>query len=124
VASFDFMDEQGEPRYRQHRRFGKRGTAALRRALAAPPQIGSLFDLSLGGCLIWLETATVFLLGDLIEVKLQIDDLALRLMATVRYTGEEGRVVGLEFEAMSLQKGQQLTQFVSALQQEMQEQPL
>ncbi len=110
------MDEHGEPRWRRHQRFGKRGTATLRRALSAPINIGSLFDLSLGGCLIWLETATVFDLADPIEVKLSIDNLTLRVMASIRYTGEENRVVGLAFEPMSRQKSEHLACFVSALQ--------
>jgi hypothetical protein len=115
LPAFDFMDENGDPRRRRHPRFGKRGTATLRRAVSEPACTGSLFDLSLGGCLIWLDAPLPFNPADLLEIKLETESLSLRLMGSMRYTEEDGRLLGMEFQPLLTRECADLEAFLVTL---------
>jgi len=102
-------------RRRMARRYGKNGSITLRRVVSAPVITGSLFDLSLGGCLIWLDWEATFDPSEMIEVRLQTDDVTLRVMGSVRHTAEENRLIGVEFVHLPAQDARDLEQFIAKL---------
>jgi len=103
-------------RRRTAKRYGKSGSVALRRVVSAPLLTGSLFDLSTGGCLIWLDCECAFEAAELIEVKLQTDDVTFRVMGSVRHSGEDDRLIGVEFLDLPVKEKQELDRFVARLQ--------
>ncbi len=111
----DQLETTAEIRRRRHKRYGQNGHVTLRRVITGPNLEGDLFDISLGGCLIWLETPVRFQPHDLIEVKLQSGSLILRVMGSVRYTSEAGRILGIEFQRLPIQETVALEAFIQEL---------
>ena len=54
--------------------------------------------------------------SELIEVKLQSDPLTLRVMGSVRHTSEAGRLLGIEFQRLSIKDGLELEQLILVMQ--------
>jgi c-di-GMP-binding flagellar brake protein YcgR len=108
-------DETAELRRRRHKRYGHNGTITLCRIPTGPVVLGDLFDLSAGGCLVWTETAVRFNPSDIIEVKLQAGYLVFRVMGSVRYTSEAGRLLGVEFQHLGLKESVALDHFIHEL---------
>jgi c-di-GMP-binding flagellar brake protein YcgR len=101
---------------RKHKRFGINGDVTVRRVISGPSIKGSLFDLSLGGCLIWIDTDVDFTPVDIIEVRLQCGPLAFRVLGAIRNTSEHGRILGIEFHRLSPSDTIDLTAFIANLQ--------
>jgi c-di-GMP-binding flagellar brake protein YcgR len=109
------MQEQALIRRRSAKRYGKNGSVTLRRDVNSLVITGSLFDLSTGGCLVWLDWPVIFTPTEFVEVKLQTDDVTFRLMGTIRHTSEEDRLIGVEFLRIPQKEREYLEQFIVAL---------
>ena len=92
-------------RRRRHKRYGSNGEILLRSVVSGPTYAADLFDISYGGCLVWLSKAIPFSLDTVVEVRLSAGDLAFRVMGTVRHSSENGRVAGIEFLRLGLEPG-------------------
>jgi c-di-GMP-binding flagellar brake protein YcgR len=105
-----------EIRRRRHQRYGQSGSITIRRAISGPSLSGFLFDISVGGCLVWMSRSVFFNPADVIELRLQADTLSFRVMGYVRNTGEGGRQLGIEFHRLSPQDERNLEDFIARLQ--------
>lgn len=103
-------------RRRKTKRYGKSGAVTLRRAISAPLITGSLFDLSMGGCLIWVDQCCQIDASELIEVKLQSEKLTFRVMGSVRHTSEAGRLLGIQFHRLGVKDALELEQIILQIQ--------
>ena len=111
----DQLETTAEVRRRRHKRYGQNGHVTMRRVITGPNLEGDLFDISLGGCLIWLDIPVRFQASDFVEVKLQAGPLTLRVMGSVRYTSEAGRILGIEFQRLPINETVALGEFVQDL---------
>jgi c-di-GMP-binding flagellar brake protein YcgR len=102
-------------RRRTSRRYGKNGTVAIRRVVTEPHITGSLFDLSVGGALIWLDDKLDITPPEYVEVKLQTDNASFRLMGTIRHISEANRLIGVEFLKLPVKESEELARFIAAL---------
>lgn len=102
-------------RRRRHKRYGQNGSITLRRSDTELLFAGDLFDISIGGCLIWMETPTRFLTSDRVELKLKTGSLSLRVFGSVRYASASGRILGVEYQRLSLVESVALDHFIREL---------
>jgi len=102
-------------RRRKHKRYGQRGTIALRWIVSGPLISGETFDLSAKGALIWLNKPIFFDPAEVVEVRLQLDALSFRALGFVRHTSEEGHLLGVEFHRLNEQDTAELAEFIKAL---------
>ena len=115
-AWMDRMGEANDLRRRRHKRFGRSGSVSMRRMVSGPTLTGDLFDVSVGGCLVWTDDEHPFALSELIEIGLNAQPLVMRVMGTVRYQCEQGRLLGIEFWRLSQKETWDLQQFMRVLQ--------
>ena len=101
---------------RKHKRFGISGKVTVRRVLSGSGIKGSLFDLSVGGCLIWIGADVDCTPLDMIEVRLHCRPLAFRVLGAIRNTSEHGRILGIEFHRLSPRDAIDLAAFIASLQ--------
>jgi len=110
------MDKVTVIRRRKTRRYGQSGSVTIRHAVSAPPLTGSLFDLSSGGCLVWVDRVCSFDPAEFLELTLRCGELTFRVMGSVRHITERGRLLGIEFERLSPRDAFELERFIEKLQ--------
>ena len=112
------MSDEKRPslRRRRHKRYGQNGVVTVRLALSGPGLSGSLFDISIGGCLVWMDHEVPFSSTDIVEVRLQCDSLNFRVLGSLRHTGDHSRILGLEFHRLSSKDTADLSDFIDRLQ--------
>ena len=103
-------------RRRKAMRYGQSGSVTIRRAVSLPPVTGSLFDLSSGGCLIWMDRVCQFDPSEFLEINLRCGKLTFRVMSSVRHVSEKGRLLGIEFQRLSAPDAAELERFIQTLQ--------
>jgi c-di-GMP-binding flagellar brake protein YcgR len=109
------QEETSALRQRRFKRYGVIGSVTLRRKITGPPLIGTAYDLSLGGCLLWTGDQTAIHAADMIEVTLSCRSLSFRSLGHVSYTSEEGRLLGIEFHRLNSQASSDLAAFIADL---------
>ena len=102
-------------RRRKYRRYGQSGVITVRLALSGPTLCGSLFDISIGGCLVWMESEVPFTSTDIVEVRLQCDSLSFRVLGSVRHQGDHARILGIEFHRLNPKITTDLSDFIDRL---------
>ncbi len=118
------MDQRMEECRRKHKRFGQSGAVTMRRIASGPHLTGALFEISTGGCLIWTDWLTPFEPAELIEVRLQVGPLGLRVMGDIRHVSEEGRLLGVEFHRLAEKQLLDLQHFILELEASMERENL
>jgi c-di-GMP-binding flagellar brake protein YcgR len=110
------MDSVTVIRRRKTRRYGQSGSVTIRRSVSLPQLTGSLFDLSLGGCLVWADRVCQFDPSEFLEMNLRCGELGFRVMGSVRHSSERGRLLGIEFQRLSPRDSEELGRFIEELQ--------
>ena len=112
------MSDERRPglRRRKNKRYGIGGVVTVRFALSGPALCGSLFDISVGGCLVWMESEVLFTSTDIVEVSLQCDSLSFRVLGSVRHKGDDTRILGIQFHRLNPKDTADLSDFIDRLQ--------
>jgi hypothetical protein len=100
------------------RRYGRQsygGRAVLTQLGSSGFQLGSIADLSPGGCLIRLEQPLALPLGESLEITLQSSYLTLRARGAICHSREEGHLVGICFEGLGDKARQDLRDLIADL---------
>ncbi len=108
-------DRRPSLRRRRHNRYGQSGVVNVRLALSGPSLSGSLFDISVGGCLVWMDQEVQFSSTDVVEVRLQCETLGFRVLGLVRHTGDQSRILGIEFHRLNVTDTAALCDFIGRL---------
>jgi len=89
------------------------GTAAVRCSKSGPTISGSLIDISVSGCLVSMPEPLEVTSDQMIEVRLDLTHLAVRVMGFVRHMNRANNAVGIEFYKLSEKDRADLEEFVS-----------
>lgn len=89
------------------------GTATVRCSKAGPTISGSLIDISISGCLVSMPEPLQVTSDQMIEVRLDLNHIAVRAMGFVRHTNRADNAVGIEFHKLSEKDRADLDEFVS-----------
>lgn len=108
-------DSKAALRRRRSQRYGKNGIVHVRLAMSGPTLTGSLFDIGIGGCLVWMDTDFPFNSNDIVEIRLTCDALSLRVLGAVRHTSDEARTLGIEFHRLNPKLSAELADFLEKL---------
>lgn len=104
----------GAPDRRTERRLSCRGVAQFRILPDGPRIVGTLHDLSPGGCCIVNQNGVPALSGAAVEVQMDVEDHRLRLAGVLRYEGQGSRA-GIAFTEVSPRKQQQIEALLDEL---------
>ena len=86
---------------RRHPRYGQSGSVQLRRMVTGPVFSGTLFEIAAGGCLVWMDDEMEADPADVVELRLSCGTEHFRVLGTIRYTEENGRLLGVAFERLN-----------------------
>ena len=107
------MPEKPEIAGRGHRRIRyENGRASLRTVASGPSFEASLLDISLGGCRLAVAEPLFLEAAQMVEVKLDLNSCSLRALGTVRFTGDDGRTVGVAFHRLKEPALSDLEEFI------------
>jgi hypothetical protein len=109
------LTETTAARKRRFKRYGILGSVVLRSHISAPQLPATLYDLSISGCLLWVDARNVISDTEFIEVVLRFESLTFRTMARVAYTAEEGQLFGVEFLRLNVGASNDLADFLTGL---------
>ncbi len=107
--------QQSSLRRRRHQRYGQNGLITVRLALSGPTLSGSIFDISVAGCLAWMDAEVPFQSTDIVEVRLEAASLSFRVLASIRHTSDHARILGLEFHRLNPKDTAELNAFIEKL---------
>ncbi len=86
---------------RRHPRYGQSGSVQLRRMVTGPVFHGTLFEIAQGGCLVWMDAVIEADPADVVELRLSCGSETFRVLGTIRYLEEDGRLLGIAFERLT-----------------------
>jgi PilZ domain len=87
---------------RKDRRYNCGGRVRLWQTESGVTMLGSIMNLSMGGCLIEVQTASAFDIHSIIETSFQSSYLAFRTMASVQSLDEKRNLIGISYMNLSL----------------------
>ncbi len=107
------MQSSGEEGGRRHIRIQYEGaTVAVRYVKSGPSIPARLLDISARGCLISVDEPLSVSASEVIEARLDLNSLVLRVLGFVRHTDESARTVGIEFHCLSDEDERELEAFI------------